>query len=178
MTCETPTWKGKIKESAVGSKLVEWAEDNLIQHFTSSDKVLPNTDGPRYRMDFYYDLDQYFVAVECDENEHAFLSYPPRCELVRQYRLALMRGIPAVFVRYNPDGFKIGGVIARLSKEQRESILLPVLQHWFSSTMKPTSFITTVYICYSQAGGRLHGESWDYVCTQTFATEVDYEQYV
>ena len=157
---------------------MEWAEDDLIPMFNSSDKPLPTTDGPRYRMDFYYDLGHYFVCVECDEKEHGLLSYPPRCELVRMYRIALARQVGGIFVRYNPDSLKIDGVNVKVSKVQRESILLSILQHYFQSHMKPSAFMTIIYICYTQAVTHMHGELYPYTCTQTFETQLDYEAFV
>ena len=158
-------------------KLLEWASDDLIPLFTSSDKKIIGTDT-QYRIDFYYDLGHYFLGVECDEKEHAFLSYPPRCELVRMYRIAIARQVGGIFVRYNPDSLKIDGVAVKVSKVQRESILLSVLQHYFQSNMKPSAFMSIIYICYSQAVTHMHGESYPYTCTQTFETQLDYEAFV
>ena len=92
------------------------------------------------------------------------------------YRIACALGKPVVFVRWNPDSFKIGDVTERVPKAKREALLLSVLQEHLQTT--PTAFLTLVYICYSQPSGQMHGQALQYVTTQPFDTEVDFEVYV
>jgi hypothetical protein len=108
--------------------------------------------------------------------EHSLQSYPPRCELVRQYNITRSRNAPGIFIRYNMDAFKIGDVTERVPKAEREALLLTVLQEHLQTT--PTAFLTIVYICYTQPSGHMHGQALQYVTTQPFATELDYEIYV
>lgn len=176
--CSKPTWKGRIKERYVGEKLIEWAEDELVPMFTLTDKTLPNNEGFKYRIDFYYDLGSYFVACEVDEHEHSYRSYPPRCELVRMYNITKTRQTPGVFIRFNPDELKINGETTRVSKQQRECILLQTLQNYFQTSLRPTGFLTIVYICYSQPSVFMHGERSPYMSTHVFNNELEYEQFV
>lgn len=173
--CAKPLWAGKKRERAVGAKLLEWSAAGFIQTFTSADKSLPGT-NLHYRVDFSYDLQSHYTGVECDEHEHSMRGYAPRCELVRIYRLTCALGKPAVWIRYNPDAFKIGVKTARVPRVQRESLLLLVLQAHLQ--VIPTDFLTIAYICYSQPAVRMHAEIHDYVTTQRFATELEYEQHV
>ena len=173
--CEKPQWRGQIRERAIGKKLLEWSAASLILPFTSANKTLVGSGLP-YRVDFGYDLPGHFVGVEIDENQHSLRGYPPRCELVRMYRIAIALGKSAVFVRYNPDAFKIGDVTERVPKAKREALMLSVLQENLQTT--PTAFITLVYICYSQPTMQMHGQQRAYVTTQPFYTEVDFEVYV
>ena len=176
VTCCKPAWQGKIKEKAVGLKLLEWASEKEIPLFTCADKALAAS-GTRYRMDFYYDLGSFFLAVECDESEHALTGYPPRCELVRMYNIRKGLGVPAIFVRWNPDAFKIDGVTERVPQTQRYELLKDTLQHYIKEG-PAQNFMVVVTICYSQPVGRMHGERLPYVTTQLFPTEVEYEAFV
>ena len=176
-TCAKPIWKGKRKERKVGEQLTKWAAEGIIPAFTSSDKALPGADGPKYRMDFYYDRGSFFVGVECDEREHALRGYPPRCELVRMYNITRSRGLPAVFIRFNPDSFRIAGKRERVDKARRYELL----QKTLGGCLKDgpgSSFMLVIMICYSQPVGKMHGEKLAYVTTQYFQTELDYETYV
>jgi hypothetical protein len=173
--CEKPLWKGKIKESAVGARLLEWAASGLIPPFTSADKTLAGSGLP-YRVDFSYNLASHFTGLELDEHQHSLRGYPPRCELVRMYRIAIALGKPTVFLRVNFDAFKIGDTTERVPKAEREALLLAVLQEQLQAA--PTAFLTLVYICYSQPSKRMHAQARAYVTTQPFETELDYEAYV
>ena len=175
-TCGIPGWQGKKKEKAVGLKLLEWAHQDEIPLFTCADKALPAS-GTLYRMDFYYDLGSFFLSVECDESEHALMGYPPRCELVRMYRLRNGLGIPAIFVWWNPDAFKIDGVAERVPLTQRHELLKETVQHYIKEG-PGSNFLVLVTICYSQPAKTMHGEALPYVTMQLFQTELDYETFV
>jgi 3-hydroxy-3-methylglutaryl CoA synthase len=92
------------------------------------------------------------------------------------YRIAIALGKSAVFVRYNPDAFKIGDVTERVPKAKREALMLSVLQEYLQTT--PTTFLTLVYICYTQPSRQMHMQARAYVTIQLFKTELDYETYV
>ena len=174
-TCRTPGWQGKIKEKVVGLQLLQWASDGKIPLFTLADKTIPGS-GLRYRVDFSYDLASHFTCLELDEHQHTLRGYAPRCELVRMYRIAIAINKPVIFLRHNPDSFKIGDVTEHVPKAEREALLLAVLQEHLQTV--PTAFLTLVYICYSQPSKQMHGQQRAYVTTQKFETEVDFEEYV
>jgi hypothetical protein len=48
----------------------------------------------------------HWVYVECDEWQHA--SEPTACRVARMRNLAEVRGVPVVFIRFNPDGYVPG----------------------------------------------------------------------
>ena len=103
-------------------------------------------------------------------------SYNGNCELVRVYEIALACGVPTTFIRYNPDAFRIDDVLERVPRKRRHALLLEVLK---SNLARPsTAFLTVIYVYYDQPARRMYGEAHDYVTTQTFATEVDYEAFV
>ena len=48
----------------------------------------------------------HWVYVECDEWQHS--SEPRECHITRMRNLAEVRGVPVVFIRFNPDGYVPG----------------------------------------------------------------------
>ena len=97
-------------------------------------------------------------------------------------RIAAALNKPSIWIRWNPDSFKIGETAdyvpraERVSKIEREALLLLALQE--ALERPPTAFITLVYICYSQPAARMLGQTRAYVTVTPYATEVDYEAYV
>jgi hypothetical protein len=67
------------------------------------DRMLEDASCGRERPDFQIDFGSFFVYVECDENAHRHIT--PECEEVRMKNLAEVRGMPVVFVRFNPDTY-------------------------------------------------------------------------
>jgi hypothetical protein len=74
------------------------------------------------------------------------------------------------------DAFKIGDKTERLSKTERETLLLAVLQEHLQTA--PSAFITVVYVCYSQPSRQMHEQARAYVTATPYATELNYEEYV
>jgi hypothetical protein len=55
----------------------------------------------KYRPDFLFDCNTYFVILEVDEFAHK--DYPKDCEEIRMNNIAFGLGLPTKFIRYNPD---------------------------------------------------------------------------
>ena len=175
--CRTISWQGVRKERVVGDALIKWSEDGVIPLFTTANKPLGRgTTAKLFRVDFMYDLGTYIIAIEVDEEQHMRASYNGNCELVRTYEIALACCVPTTFIRYNPDSLRIGGVLERVPRQLRHALLLEVLKE--SLALPSTAFLTVIYVFYDQPSKRMFGEAHDYVTTQTFATEVDYEAFV
>jgi hypothetical protein len=124
--------RSAIKEKAIAFFLQKWAESGLVPKYTSWNKVdrlLNPAICGRPRPDFVYDLGDRIVILECDEFQHRSGSYVPRCELLRLvrivegYRTIPGHIIPVHVIRYNPDGFKIGGQKGVISLVKRMELL-------------------------------------------------------
>ncbi len=95
-----------------------------------TDRVLPDARacGVYARPDFYFDAGGHTVVLEVDEHQHRGSAY--ECERTRMVNLASTVGLPTVFVRFNPDGYKPApGVKAVPAFEKRREALLKVLRH-------------------------------------------------
>jgi hypothetical protein len=98
----------------------------------------------KYRPDFLYDATTHFVVVEVDEDQHR--SYDPECERIRMINIVEAVGMRCVFVRYNPDTFKIDGKTIRVHEKKRHDLLLKTVRECVTS---PDANI--VYLYYDDA---------------------------
>jgi len=81
-----------------------WFQDLKIAH----DKII---DGSclKYRPDFFIETPKgHIIIVEVDEEHHKH--YDINCEIVRMFNIQQAIMTPIVFVRYNPDAYKPGGI--------------------------------------------------------------------
>ena len=102
-------------------------------------------DCGKYRPDFRYDSLTHFVVVEVDEDQHK--GYDPECERIRMINIVQAVGMRCVFVRYNPDTFKIDGKTIRVYEKKRHDLLLRTIREWMTSP--PTADV--VYLYYDAA---------------------------
>ena len=87
----------------------------------------------RYRPDFVFDAGTHFVVLEVDENQH--MSYNCDCEQHRMINLSQAMGMPTVFVRYNPYGYKAPNGSKAARAREREDALC----EWLTRMRKPES---------------------------------------
>jgi hypothetical protein len=80
-----------------------------------------------FRPDVLYDYNTHFVVVEIDEEQHSL--YDSQCEEIRMSRILVANGLPTVFLRYNPDAFKIAGLTTFVSSDMRLAALCKRLRY-------------------------------------------------
>ena len=80
-----------------------------------------------YRPDFVFERYTHTVVLECDELQHSPKGYS--CDNKRMVDIFnSYGGLPVVFIRFNPDRYKIGGKSRNQLFAQRLSALLTVLK--------------------------------------------------
>ncbi len=87
--------------------------------------------GGRERPDFLFEATErygYLVILEVDEQQHKRGNYCESGECVRMRNLAEMLTMPTIFVRYNPDAYRVT-VGAPLNTTRRLDILRRFLNH-------------------------------------------------
>jgi P4 family phage/plasmid primase-like protien len=101
-----------------------WYHDKPI-HFNFENKCCPS----RRRIDLRQMIGNTMLCIEVDEHQHR--SYPTYDDFVRYNELAFELTCKYIFIRYNPDQYKVHGVVAhtdtqtrlqRLSEEIRKQI--------------------------------------------------------
>jgi len=96
-----------------------------------------------YRPDIKIDAGTHLVIVEVDEDQHK--QYDENCEIARMFNIAQAEGLPCVFLRYNPDTYKINGITKRVYSETRLKKLCETIDEHIE---KIPETIVTVYRLY------------------------------
>ncbi len=140
--CDKPFYEeskrmNKMKETI----MVRYLRNNIKEcEEILADRIIDSTCN-LYRPDILYDCGTHIVVVECDENQHK--NYPwESCSLnkslehmeeKRMYEIMVAYGLPAIFLRWNPDSFKVNG---NINKKYNNNIRLEMLVKWIRYCMK------------------------------------------
>jgi hypothetical protein len=96
-------------------------DDNNIK-YVSTDKIIDNGACGKERPDFLFETPYHFVIVEVDEDQHK--SRACECEQIRMVNIYNALGLPTIFIRYNPDKFKVNGQVKNITQLSRQKNLL------------------------------------------------------
>ena len=98
-----------------------------------------------YRPDFLWDQVTHIVILEVDETQHKAGSY--QCEEIRMRNIAesLMR--PVIFIRFNPDAYKVEGLSQKCAPAARIKILKQWLMYSYDSN-NVVGVVDTVHLFY------------------------------
>jgi hypothetical protein len=140
--CDKPFYEeskriNKVKENI----MVRYLRNNVKEgNEILADRIIDSMCN-LYRPDILYDCGSHIVVVECDENQHK--NYPwESCSLnrslehmeeKRMYEIMVAYGLPAIFLRWNPDTFNIKGEIC---KRYNNSKRLEILVKWVNYCYK------------------------------------------
>ena len=101
--------------------------------------------GKYIRPDFVLAMDDKIIIVECDENQHE--SYPEECESTRMINLSMVYGgLPVIFIRYNPDTFRLNEDVQKVPQKKRLERLGGVLKEHIER--QPETFLHVDYLFY------------------------------
>lgn len=103
-----------------------WLDHRGHNDYQYYDRIVDSSCG-KERPDFAFDCGTHFVIVEVDEHQHR--ERQEECECVRMVNLSQTIGMPTVFIRYNPDPFKINGKTHNEPLHKRRETLLSWVQH-------------------------------------------------
>tara|TARA_Y100000591_G_scaffold273055_1_gene248831 strand:+ start:211 stop:747 length:537 start_codon:yes stop_codon:yes gene_type:complete len=91
-----------------------------------------DTSGKRARIDFVIPRPWGCILLEVDEDQHKFYNYEVSCEVKRMMDVVTSIRTESdskiLFIRYNPDPFSIDGKKQKVSREERETKLLELIQ--------------------------------------------------
>jgi hypothetical protein len=138
----------KLKEITMLKYLDEYARlpENIIK---IQDNKIVDSFCNLYRPDRMYDCSTHIVLVECDEFQHKTKkicdSYRDleHAELSRMHEIYNALGLPCIFLRWNPDNFRVNGMLnKKYNNRDRLKLLVKWIQHCF--TMVPDKDISPV----------------------------------
>ena len=100
-------------------------ENNNLSNFVydqSIDSIFQENCTMKRRPDFLFDCDTHFLILEVDEHQHSF--YNEECETVRMINISQAIGMPTIFIRYNPDEYKLNERKSITTKNTKHTTLL------------------------------------------------------
>ena len=123
----------RVKEN----RLANYLRENIGVPWTAWNKQLAGSRecGGSKRPDFVWMLPHLVVVLECDENQHDDRCLPGE----RQRMFDIFNtygGIHTIYLRFNPDAFKVDGVTRRVSMERRYAELKKVLDRELAHTVE------------------------------------------
>jgi hypothetical protein len=138
----------KKKEKMVLNYLdnVSLPKDTIIKII--DDRTI-NTICNFYRPDRIYDCGSHLVIIEIDERQHKNKTFCEslyrnlnHSEETRMYHIQSAAGIPCIFLRFNPDNFRVNNILQKNNIEER----LQVLSAWLFDCIKykPDNYLTPV----------------------------------
>lgn len=113
--------------------------------YTLYDKVIDSQCGLE-RPDFLFDCNTHFVIIEVDEEQHK----RNQCDDVRMFNISQTLGMKTIFIRYNPDSFKVKGMKQNVSKLKRHKILLKCLEEMKNKKVEDIDFVSAIYLYYDE----------------------------
>jgi hypothetical protein len=141
-----PTVHQHTKELEIKQLLIKTIPD---QKFIHDQRIIDSTkfaDYRKYRPDFIFDRGTHYIVLEVDEKQHGRIK--PECEQNREYKIAMIIGLPCIFIRYNPDTYRHKGVICNLESKFRHELLIQTLKEYLNKEC-PITFIHTHYLFYN-----------------------------
>lgn len=97
--------------------------------------------GKRYAcIDFTIFTKSHLTLLEVDENQHKFGEYTVACDMKRMSHIITalrcqseFENVPIVFIRYNPNTYRVNEIIKKKSKKVREKELLEFINTYIPS---------------------------------------------
>jgi len=124
--------KQKTKEMIIYNLLEDYLDYPFIHN-----KEFINNQCLRYRPDFLFESENFFLVLEVDENAHR--NYDEECEIIRMNNISSVLLKPTRFIRYNPDD-------KASTEEVKHSCLISTLQECLSYDY--LNDISPVYLFY------------------------------
>ena len=96
--------------------MIKYLDQFIDTNFKVKDDSIINIVCNLYRPDRIYDCNTHFVVVECDEYQHKNKSFCSsyrdlkHAELSRMHEIQNACGLPCIFLRWNPDNFRVKGI--------------------------------------------------------------------
>lgn len=136
------------KEEAAVAKVLQQAGIEFKREHSVLFSCINDADNRYARIDFVVIHNGVVWFIEIDEDQHAY--YSVSCELARMAKVfeALQmeqNNLPVVFVRFNPNAFRVDDLLQRVSKQTRYAKLIEEINSTTSKDLPPFSIIYMYY---------------------------------
>jgi len=131
-------------------KRIRLAKQNMVRDFllaqgvplTSVDRMIDGGECGKERPDFFIDCDTHILIIEVDEHQHSGRAC--ECEQTRMVNVSQSNGMRTVFLRWNPDTYKVPKGQTVDSTKKRLGVLLEWIEHFRKTP--PESFLSVLYL--------------------------------
>lgn len=118
-------------------------------NYVSTDRIIDNGTCGRERPDFLFDAGTHYIIIEVDEHQHK--GRPCECEQTRMVNISQSLGLTTIFIRYNPDEFKVDNKKKSVSINNRLKVLGEWLNHLLNiETNEIPGFLSVVYLFFDE----------------------------
>jgi len=83
-----------------------WLDANDFKYISYDSAINYKSCGDKERPDFVFATSSHYIVLEVDENQHNGRN--DVCECTRMVNISQSLGMPTLFIRFNPDHYKIG----------------------------------------------------------------------
>ncbi|KAJ3042194.1 hypothetical protein HK097_002095 [Rhizophlyctis rosea] len=94
------------------------------------------------RPDFYIDCGTHILIIEVDEHQHSERAC--ECEQTRMVKYSQSNGMRTMFLRWNPDKYKLRKGQQMDTTARRLDVLLEYIKHYQKTT--PPDFLNVIYL--------------------------------
>jgi hypothetical protein len=141
---------GGIKKRLSKQDKVKGYFDTHDHKYTSTDRIIDKGVCIKERPDFLFDCGTHFVIVEVDENQHK--DRDAKCEYQRMTTVSQALALPTIFIRYNPDEYKVNGKRTDKHFAVRMMDLSGFLNHYSKINMdelKECGYLSQLFLYYN-----------------------------
>jgi hypothetical protein len=142
-TCDTRAQHTHKRSRLAKQRHVKlWLDDDPeLNDYELYDRIIDGGTCGMERPDFLYDCGTHAMVLEVDERQHIGVGYTEWCTCSRMINVGQSKGMPIVFIRYNPDHYKTTrGRQATIAK--RRDVLLRWLRYLKTT---PPNYFSSVY---------------------------------
>jgi hypothetical protein len=142
----------------IKGNIIRLAKQNIVKNYLdqhdykyiSCDKVINNSECIKERPDFLFDCATHYLVLEVDEHQH---NSNCECEHSRMVNISQALGMPTLFIRFNPDEYKINKVKHNTTTVKRLKDLGEFLKHYMkisNEQLKKYGFLSVLYLFYDE----------------------------
>jgi hypothetical protein len=127
--------------------------ENLLKarkiKYEQTDQMVDKGECGKERPDFMMDCGTHKVILEVDEHQHQGRAC--ECEQTRMVNLTYSIGMPVVFIRYNPDSYKIKGKKIQKPEKERHDTLVRWIRYYMKTAPKnKEEYLRVVYMYFDE----------------------------
>ena len=126
-------------------KIIKQLFDNKGMKYIIYDSTVDRSCGLE-RLDFVFDFNDRFIVVEVDEGSHKNYN----CEDIRMINISQSLGMKTIFIKYNPNSYKVKGKKKNPTKRTRHRNLLKTIEYWSKLDSNKIPFLSTVHMYYDE----------------------------